>query len=76
MLKCFACAKASCLREVLDSDHSTNGGANDTDEKELAVNPSGPISDWVVITVTPVPNRPKAWRKGTSVSGPGANIRS
>jgi hypothetical protein len=44
--------------------HSTSGGSIDTELKELAVRPTKlPSGSRVVITVTPVANWDKAWRK-------------
>jgi hypothetical protein len=44
--------------------HMTKGGSSETDEKLLAVMPSGPTGVWVVTIVTPVVNRPNAFRSG------------
>jgi hypothetical protein len=46
--------------------HNTMGGTSDTVLNELAVIPTGvPSCARVVITVTPVPKRPKARRKSS-----------
>src|SRR6516164_3490504 len=57
--KCFAFLKAAELREVCAMDHSTRGGALDSDEKEFAVTPTGSPFATVVITPTPVENCPR-----------------
>src|SRR3546814_49555 len=48
-----------------DKDHSTMGGSSETELKELMVSPNGLLSGLlsVVMTVTPVANRPRAERK-------------
>ena len=48
---------------------SSNGGSSETEEKELAVKPSGMPSEVVVTTVTPVMKQPKASRSVRGSNG-------
>src|SRR4051794_29117345 len=56
------CWKAIRLRDSLRSDQRTMGGSRETEENELAVMATSSSPAFVVITVTPVPNCPKARR--------------
>ena len=62
MLKKGARAKISCRRENLPGDHSTSGGASETEAKLFAVIPCGPPAEAMVTTVTPVAKLPSASR--------------
>src|SRR5438128_6014817 len=63
------------LLAMLDRLHSTSGGSSETELKELAVSPRKlPSSRRVVMTVTPVANWDRAWRK-CAESKPGSVAR-
>jgi len=54
--------KIRFMFDRLSSDTSIKGGANETDTNAFAVMPCGRSCSSDVITVTPVANRPKAFR--------------
>src|SRR5687768_12027153 len=56
------CWKAERLRDSFRSDQRIIGGSRDTDENELAVTAKSSSPTFVVMTVTPVANCPKARR--------------
>ena len=66
--------KAATLGLDARSDHSTSGGSSDSELNELAVSPTrSPLASSVVMMVTPVANRPSAWRSvRVSVTGSSA----
>lgn len=74
MLNFLACENIANREEDLAADQRTKAGSKDTDAKLLAVNPAGPLTVCVVMTVTPVTKRPKASRKSRTVPGPGCRF--
>lgn len=63
MAELRAARKACALRARADRLQAINGGSSETAVKELAVSPTGrPAASDVVTTVTPVVNRPSAFR--------------
>jgi len=70
MTKRPVASKAARLGEARRRLHSTMGGCNETELKELAVTPTGePWASNVLTMVTPVPNRPSARRRSVASMG-------
>ena len=64
MAKCSARRNRSRFDELRARQNRIRGGSSDTEEKELAVSPTGrPCSSRVVTTVTPVAKQPRASRR-------------